>query len=115
MPPPSVSPPTPVVEMNPLGVASPKAMGGMVDLAPGTAAFDAHRVLAAGSTRMPFMRERSTTRPSSQVPRPGPLCPPPRTAKDELLVAGKVDGGDHISHIHAMRRSAQGACRIMPL
>ena len=40
MPPPRVMPPTPVVEMMPLGVASPKALRGVVQIAQQRAAFD---------------------------------------------------------------------------
>ena len=40
MPPPRVMPPTPVVEMMPLGVASPKACGGVVQVAQQRAALD---------------------------------------------------------------------------
>ena len=35
--------------------------------------FDTLTVRAEGSTRIPFIRERSITRPSSQIPRPPPL------------------------------------------
>jgi len=45
----------------------------------------ARTVLAAGSTRTPFMPERSITSPSSQIPNPPPLWPPPRTATSSLL------------------------------
>ena len=43
VPPPSVSPPTPVVEMIPLGRGEAVLAGGGVDLAPGAAAADANR------------------------------------------------------------------------
>ena len=42
MPPPSVSPPTPVVEMMPLGHRQPERVRRVVDVAPGAAAADAH-------------------------------------------------------------------------
>ena len=48
-PPPSVSPPTPVVEMTPHGTASPCSCVGRVDLAPRAAAADANRA-RVGST-----------------------------------------------------------------
>src|SRR5438874_7831876 len=79
MPPPNVSPPTPVVEMKPLGVASPKACVAW-STSPQVQPPSTRAVRATGSTRIPFMPDRSITRPSSQAPRPGPLCPPPRTA-----------------------------------
>jgi hypothetical protein len=37
-------------------------------------------VRSVGSTRAPFIRDRSITIPSSQVERPGMLWPPLRTA-----------------------------------
>jgi hypothetical protein len=37
-------------------------------------------VRRAGSTRIPFIRDRSMTSPSSTVPRSPPLWPPPRIA-----------------------------------
>ncbi len=78
-PPPSVRPPTPVVETIPLGVASPKpcvAWSTSLHLQPPSA----RTVRAPGSTRVPLMAERSTTSPPSQLPKPAPLCPPPLIA-----------------------------------
>ena len=100
MPPPNVSPPTPVVEMKPLGVASPKACVAW-STSPQVQPPSTRTVRADGSTRIPFIPERSITRPSSQVPSPGPLCPPPRTANVSSCSRAKVDGRDHIGHIHA--------------
>ena len=37
-------------------------------------------VQVAGSTRTPFIGEMSIIRPSSQLAKPAPLCPPPRMA-----------------------------------
>ena len=53
--------------------------GRLVDLAPGAAAADANRA-RLGSTWMSFSSERSMTTPSSHVPSPAPLWPPPRIA-----------------------------------
>ena len=100
MPPPSVRPPTPVLETKPLGVASPKGCVAW-STSPHTQPPSTRTVRLAASTCMPFMRERSTTRPSSTVPRPGPLWPPPRTARVSLLLAGKIDRADDIGDIHA--------------
>ena len=50
MPPPSVSPPTPVVEMIPHGTASPCACVAASTSRPGAAAADANRARARGST-----------------------------------------------------------------
>ena len=54
MPPPRVSPPTPVVEMMPPVVASPNAWRRGVEVAPGRAALGPRRRVA-GSTRTPRM------------------------------------------------------------
>ena len=42
-----------------------------------------------GSTRTPFIGERSMTSPSSTVPSPGPLWPPPRMARIEVVLAAR--------------------------
>jgi hypothetical protein len=54
-------------------------MRGVIHVRQSAAASD-RTVRAAASTRMPFDPDRSMTSPSSQVPSPPPLCPPPRTA-----------------------------------
>ena len=79
MPPPSVSPPMPVVEMMPPGTASPKAWVAW-STSPQVHPPSARTVRFFGSTRTPFMRDRSMTSPSSHTPKPGALWLPPRTA-----------------------------------
>ena len=79
MPPPSVSPPTPVVEMMPPVVARPNGYPAAF-MSPQVAPPSTRAVWVSGSTRTPRMVERSTTRASSAVPNPGTLCDPPRTA-----------------------------------
>ena len=78
-PPPRVRPPTPVVEMIPLGVASPYAFVAW-STSPQVQPPPTRAVRASGSTSMSRISERSITSPSSQVPSPAPLWPPPRTA-----------------------------------
>src|ERR671922_1897118 len=78
-PPPSVNPPIPVVVTRPPGDASPNACVSRSYSPQRTPPF-ARAVLPGGSTRTPFMRDRSINRPSSQVPLPATLCPPHRTA-----------------------------------
>ena len=51
---------------------------------------------APGSTRTPRMRERSITIPSSQVEKPGMLCPPLRTAIGSSSVRAKRDRCDDV-------------------
>ena len=79
MPPPSVSPPTPVVEMMPPVVARPNGYPAAFR-SPQVAPPSTRAVRVSGSTRTPRMVERSTTSASSAVPKPGTLCDPPRTA-----------------------------------
>ena len=85
----------------------------MVDVAR-RAAGSTRTVRFAGSTRTPFITDRSMTRPSSQLPRPGPLCPPPRIATSKPLVAPEVHRGDDVGDVGAAR-DQRGRLSIMPL
>ncbi len=89
-PPPSVRPPTPVVEMIPLGVARPCSLVA-ASTSPQVQPPPTLAVRAPGSTATPFRPERSRTTPSSHVPNPAPLWPPPRTAsKSSWLPANET-------------------------
>ena len=88
MPPPRVSPPTPVVEMMPPVVASPNGYAAAFR-SPQVAPPETRAVRASGSTRTPRMADRSMTTPPSHVPKPGTLWPPPRTATVIALSAAK--------------------------
>ena len=88
MPPPRVRPPTPVVEMMPPVVASPNGYAAAFR-SPQVAPPETRAVWVSGSTRTPRMADRSMTTPSSQVPKPGTLWPPPRTATVIALSAAK--------------------------
>jgi hypothetical protein len=76
-PPPRVSAAMPVVETVPTGVARPKACVSRSNSPPSTPG-SARTVRAMGSTRMLFMRDKSSIRPPSQTALPAILCPPPR-------------------------------------
>ena len=78
-PPPSVYPAIPVLEIAPPVTARPLTAASRFSSAHVTPPC-ARTVPACASTWMPFMCERSTTRPSSQTQRPATLWPPPRTA-----------------------------------
>ena len=78
-PPPSVSPPTPVVEMIPNGAASPNGCVAW-STSPSSVPPSTCATRALGSTTTPRRAERSITSPSSTLPSPGPLCAPQRTA-----------------------------------
>ena len=81
--------PTPVVDTIPNGTAIPKACvawSTSPDVQPGFT----RTVALAGSTWTAFIIERSIIRPSSTLPRPGPLCPPPRMAMSRALSRPKT-------------------------
>ena len=99
MPPPRVSPPTPVVDTIPLGVASPKAWVAW-STSPQVQPPSTRTVRAAGSTWMPFIGERSMTSPSSTVPKPAALWPPLRTAIGSR-VPREGDRGDDVGDVAA--------------
>ena len=86
MPPPRVSPPMPVVEMIPPVVARPCAAVTSLNR-PHVVPPPADAVRAASSTCTDCMPERSATIAPSAVPKPGTLCPPPRTARSILFSA----------------------------
>src|SRR5439155_708936 len=50
----------------------------------------ARAVFARGSTRIPFIRERSITTPPSFVPNPGALCAPPRMETSPFCPCAKA-------------------------
>src|SRR5215469_9232623 len=76
-PPPSVKPPTPVVEIIPDGTANPNACVAW-STSPQVHPPPTRTVFVVGSTCTYLMRERSMTRPSSHTPKPPALWPPPR-------------------------------------
>ena len=98
MPPPSVSPPTPVVETIPPVVASPCAAVASLK-PPQVAPPPARAVRAAGSTSTPCMRDRSATIAPSPVPKPGTLCPPPRTARSRPVSRGVPHDRGHVGRV----------------
>ena len=79
MPPPRVSPPTPVWLTRPTGTASPCSCVA-ASRAPSSAPPPTFARRAAGSTLTWFIRLRSMTRPSSTTHEPDMLCAPHRTA-----------------------------------
>ena len=102
MPPPSVSPPTPVVEMKPLGTARPKAWVAW------STSPQCSRPRRARSARLDrracsASRERSMTRPSSQMPRPR-RCVRRRESRRAVASRGaKLTARDDVGHIGAAR------------
>ena len=78
-PPPRVKPPIPVVVTRPPGEASPYACVSL-SYSPHSAPAFARATRCSGSTRTPFMSERSIRSPSLHALLPATLCPPQRTA-----------------------------------
>ena len=102
MPPPRVSPPTPVWLMTPPGVASP-----CIWVAPSRSAHvvpppqRARR--ASASTTTARMALRSIIRPPSHTPWPAKLCPPPRTAISRPSARPKATAAATSSTVVALR------------
>ncbi len=112
-PPPRVRPPTPVVEMIPLGTASPYGWAAW-STSPQRQPACTRTVPVFGSTRMPRMGERSTTRPSFTEPSPPALWPPPRMARGMPLFRAKARAVC-TSVASTQRASAAGRLSIIPL
>ena len=88
-PPPSVRPPTPVVELMPSGVASAKACASLSKSAsvhPGST----RAVRPTGSMRTERICDRSIKSPPSQTALPAMLWPPPRTATSSSFSRAKL-------------------------
>ena len=98
MPPPSVRPVMPVVEMMPPVVARPKACVAWLK-SPHVAPAPACAVLLPGSTRTVRIGVMSMTSPSSLVPNPGALCPPSANGEVQSVVPSEVDAGDDVSYL----------------
>jgi len=77
-PPPSVRPATPILGSCPPGTANPNLCVSW-SMSPQVAPASTRAVAASGSTRTPFIRERSIISPSSQTALPETWCPPPFT------------------------------------
>ncbi len=84
IPPPSVSPATPVWVTMPDGTASPNACVSLSSSPSSTPAWT-RAVRFSGSTRTPFIGERSIINASSATDRPGNEWPPLRTATGSPL------------------------------
>ena len=84
IPPPSVSPATPVCVTIPDGTASPNACVSLSS-SPSSTPACTRAVRFSGSTRTPFIGGRSIINASSATDRPGNECPPLRTATGSPL------------------------------
>ena len=88
MPPPKVSPATPVVPTTPPGVTSPKACVAESKSSHVAPPWE-RAILASPSTSTLRMSERSITSPPSRTQWPAGLCPPPRTATSSPCTRAK--------------------------
>ena len=107
-PPPSASPPRPVVETRPPVTARPWAWVA-ASSSPQVSPASARQVRVPGSTSMPFMGRRSIVTPSSQTAFPVTLWPPPYTDTRMAVVAGEADGRRHVSGVRAARDERRAA------
>ena len=76
----------------------PKRMRGMIDIAPCASAADRDSARSRIDPRI-FYRARSMTSPSSQMPKPPALCPPPRIATRRSLALCEVHGVNDVGHV----------------
>ena len=84
------------------GGGQPEGVGGVVQIAQRARRPRRGRCGLPGRRGRRSSGERSMTSPSSQVPRPGPLWPPPRMATRRPLLAGEVDRGDDVGDVGAL-------------
>ena len=98
MPPPSVRPPTPVVEMIPNGPRA-RSPGRVVDVAERERRRERSPSGVSGSTITPRIADRSITRPSSTLPRPAAVVPPAPDREVEAGLAREAHRGDHVAGV----------------
>ena len=95
IPPPRVSPATPVWPTTPTGHASPWACDCWSSSESSDPPFT-RAMRRSGSTCTPRICERSITIPPSHVEKPPTLWPPERTAITKILVTREADRPDHV-------------------
>ena len=96
MPPPSVKPGDPGAADDSAGGREAVHLGLAIELVPQDATLGADGAESATSTWMPFIGDRSISRPSSSVACPATLWPPPRTATVEVERARELHRVDDI-------------------
>ena len=101
-PPPRVNPPTPVVEITPDGTASPCSCV-TASTRPHVQPPPTRTVRLSGSTVTASSRDRSATTPSSTLPSPPPLWPPPRTASGRSWLVRSRSRPRHRHHRNSGR------------
>ena len=112
MPPPSVRPPTPVVEMMPAGTAMPNACVAW-STSPHTQPPATSAVRAAGSTRTPFHARQIDDQAAVAAAQPWTVVSAAANRQQDAVVAGIINRGDDIGRVHAARRSSAGFLSIM--
>ena len=100
MPPPSVSPPTPVWETLPAVVVSPCSIAARSS-APSSAPPCTHARRRSGSTRTPPIGRRSIISPPSGTHSPSTLCPPQRTPISRSCSRRVADRLGHVVGVRA--------------
>ena len=102
MPPPSVSPATPVDARKPDGVAMPNATVAW-STSPQVQPASARTVWSSGLTVVLRSSDRSMTRASSHTPRPAALWPPPADRKLRAVVTAEPHAADDVGDVAAAR------------
>ena len=111
IPPPSVRPPTPVVEMIPPASARPMRVRRVVDVARAARRRRRCTVRSSASTSTPFIGGEVDHQAVVDAPRPGAVVAAAADRDVEPVLAGEVDRGDDVGHVGARARSAPAACR----
>ena len=101
MPPPRVSPPTPVVEMIPPVVASPNGYAAALR-SPQVAPPPTRAVWFSGSTRTPRIDERSMTIPSSHGAEARHAVRATADRDAQAVLAREPDGGHHVAGVRRL-------------
>ena len=105
-PPPRVRPATPVVELMPSGVASPKRLRRRVELAEGRAGLDARGPRSPRRRGPPFIGDRSIISPPSHDRVAGDVVATAAHGDREIVLAREANG---VSDVVGMRHSARSA------
>ena len=113
MPPPNVSPPTPVVEMKPLGVASPKGWVAW-STSPQVQPPSTRTVRADGIDAYALHGREVDHQAIVAGTQARAVVPATPHGQRQLMLASKVDSSDHIGDIHAAC-DQRGCLLIMPL
>ena len=84
------------------GCCQPEGVGGVVQIARAARPLRRGRCDSTGSTRTPFIAERSITRPSSTRAKSGAVVAAAADGHDDVVVAREIDRGDDVGDVGAL-------------